>query len=98
MLSNMSLQSLVTFIIVFLVLETLAVCVYRARAGRTRWYAPAAGNLAGICLLLALAAALASASNAAVLVSLGGAFLAHIVDFRLRLPQGSEPLKLPEVS
>jgi hypothetical protein len=98
MLLHISLVDLVTFIIVFLVLETLAVCLYCARAGRSRWYAPAAGNLAGICLLLALGAVLTRASDAAVLLSLGGAFLAHVVDFRLRMLQGPEEFELPEVS
>jgi hypothetical protein len=80
------LHNLVVMIIVFLLAETIIVCAYRARARCARWYAPAAGNLAGVSLLLGLAAALADAGTFPVLATLTAALFAHIFDLRLRLP------------
>jgi heme A synthase len=90
---DLSLPHLVWLIIAFLVLESLAVCGWRARAGRSDWYTPLATNLAGICLLLALGAALDDAGNVPILASLTGALVAHILDLRLRMPSAGTPTK-----
>jgi hypothetical protein len=90
---DLSLADLVLLIIAFLVLESVAVCALRARAGRSDWYAPLPGNLAGICLLLALGAALGNAGEIPILAALTGALVAHILDLRLRMPSAGTPTK-----
>lgn len=91
----MLIDSLITFltstafidaIIVFLVLETTAVCALRFRAQRSDPLSPIAGSVAGLCLLLALRAILAGSAPVWMILALSGAFIAHLLDIRTHIP------------
>lgn len=72
-------------ILVFLGLEALILLAYRRMRGRGVPFAELITNaMAGICLLLALRAALAGAAPMWVGLSLGGALVAHLADLCCR--------------
>lgn len=72
-------------IIVFLLLECAAIVAYRMYRGQQDWYSHLPTHAAGLCLLLAVHAALTGAEPLAIVVALSGAFVAHALDVKRQL-------------
>jgi hypothetical protein len=80
---------LVDVAILVTLLEGLALVAYRRLTGRGPAPADVAAMLgAGLCLMLALRAALTGAAGGTIAVFLGAALVAHLVDLRRRWPRG----------
>jgi hypothetical protein len=84
---------IVDLILALTVLEWFALTAYRRRTGRGPAPAPLAANLlAGVCLLLAVRAALVDAWWGWLALCLAGSLVAHLADLGLRwTPAGSPP-------
>lgn len=83
---------IVDAILVLMALEATAVLGWRALRGNGPAPLPFIVNLlAGVFLLLALRAALSGAQTATLLLMLGGAFIAHLADLRLRSSDATHP-------
>lgn len=77
--------ALVDLILVLVIVEGTALWLYGRRYGRGPGPAQIAANLlAGMCLLLALRAALSGLSMTWILAALTGALVAHVADVGLR--------------
>lgn len=77
----------VDLILVFTVLEGLALVAYHRRTGRGPTPADLLGNLAsGVALMLALRGALVGAWWGWIGLCLAGSLLAHLADLRRRWP------------
>ncbi len=80
---------LVDLAILVTLAEGVALFAYRRITGRGPALPEVAAMLgAGLCLMLALRAALTGAPGGAIVVFLGAALVAHIVDLRRRWPRG----------
>jgi hypothetical protein len=76
---------IVDLILALTVLEGLVLTAYRLRTGRGPAPGPLLANLlAGICLLLAVRAALVDAWWGWLALCLAGSLVAHLADLRLR--------------
>jgi hypothetical protein len=76
---------LVDGVIVFMLIEVAVLLAYRRRTGRGVDAAVLLPNVAaGLCLLLALSAALHAAGGGWIALALTGAGVAHVLDLRTR--------------